>query len=898
MRRKRKIGAVLLPIIIAWIISAAAALAVTDRGNAAAAGGGVTMSVTYGFYNQARYGRCFNLYVSVTSHKAAVDGILKAVFHTGETDTIEYETPASAETGERKTYAIPVAAYTTVDRIDVTLLDQAGKTVVECTVTPDILNYGRNMLIGVISDRAGEYGYLEYLGGQVIYLNQESLPADVYGYDMLDMVIIDQFDSANLKASDRSVLTEWARRGGTLVFGTGENALASYEEFQDEFGTAEISARYDSEIGFESDGTEREQICTIIMEFEEIRKNQIIGMNSMNHYTTDSNGYSTVVTEIGSAGSGQKEEDDGSEQILFGNYIAASMLGEKDLESFTAEPLQRTAVKLNLSGYQAVAGLKGGPSLYKKSVGDGTVLISGISLAVSEEETDSENLVIYALGSQIKENLDEARENKLQQELYGSGGVDYRVTSSVDLVDESKVPRVGKYAVLLTGYVILIGPVLYLFLRKRDKSIHIWWILPAGAVLFTLVVYAMGSKTRISEPYVSYVDMVEYDENGKAQGTVYFNVTVPSSRRVNVSVNSDTPLVEIRRGRTPDYYTGQDLSMRGTREYPTTQQYNNTVIESGGGAELTLDMYPAFTKAVYMSQYSTETGSKLLEGRENENKNSVTVTAEGLTGTVTNNTRYGLTDAMFVGEQFLYNVGSMESGESRQLDGLQSVFMATKNLVDSNPILDDVSESKEKRPSNQAIRKSQLIRYFLENHGYKDGQSWLVGFSSEVGEQNPLEGYLAAKGGTGMTVVALPVEISGRNGETEFVSDMDGYMDIVEGNYDDSYHYRYLGSDELTVDYDFPETEKITSVIYTGIRNPEYSDEFDTGYKGSVYFYNWQTAQYELAFADNIPGRVTGLSSYLNGENTLRVKYKTGNTPYSSTYMTLPYLSYEKEAVQ
>ena len=136
----RRAGGRRIPVIIlaAVLVLGFPLLFGPDAAGAQEADGRITMSVTYGYYNQARYGRYFNVYVTLANYGSDYEGTLRAVLSTGEPDTTEYEVAVELETGGRQEYTLPVAAYTEITGITVTLEEKGGREETECSIVPNI----------------------------------------------------------------------------------------------------------------------------------------------------------------------------------------------------------------------------------------------------------------------------------------------------------------------------------------------------------------------------------------------------------------------------------------------------------------------------------------------------------------------------------------------------------------------------------------------------------------------------------------------------------------------------------------------------------------------------------------------------------------------------------------
>src|SRR5690606_11370351 len=128
---------------------------------------------------------------------------------------------------------------------------------------------------------------------------------------------------------------------------------------------------------------------------------------------------------------------------------------------------------------------------YKK-LGDGVILQTSFSvgdapLVEMEGMTGFWNTLL-ATGERI------APTNSPSSNYYSDGPMD-AIAYSVGSVNEL-FPSFRVSAPIILGiiilYMILIIPVLYFILKKKDKREYTWWIIPAFAVVTSIAIFAYG----------------------------------------------------------------------------------------------------------------------------------------------------------------------------------------------------------------------------------------------------------------------------------------------------------------------------------------------------------------------------------------------------------------------
>jgi hypothetical protein len=99
------------------------------------------------------------------------------------------------------------------------------------------------------------------------------------------------------------------------------------------------------------------------------------------------------------------------------------------------------------------------------------------------------------------------------------------------------LPPIEQLFVLLLAYIVLIGPVNYLVLRRLDRREWAWLTMPVLVVVFAVGSYAMGAALKGSDVIVNEVAIVRAGQ-GATRGIaqVYVGVFSPSRRTFEVSV--------------------------------------------------------------------------------------------------------------------------------------------------------------------------------------------------------------------------------------------------------------------------------------------------------------------------------------------------------------------------
>ncbi len=108
-------------------------------------------------------------------------------------------------------------------------------------------------------------------------------------------------------------------------------------------------------------------------------------------------------------------------------------------------------------------------------------------------------------------------------------GDDSQIVSAASQLPTLALPPIGGLIALLGAYILLIGPINYLVLKRLDRREWAWVTMPALIVVFAVASYGIGSFLRGSEVIVNEVAIVR-GAPGATEGTAqsYLGVFSPS----------------------------------------------------------------------------------------------------------------------------------------------------------------------------------------------------------------------------------------------------------------------------------------------------------------------------------------------------------------------------------
>ncbi len=139
---------------------------------------------------------------------------------------------------------------------------------------------------------------------------------------------------------------------------------------------------------------------------------------------------------------------------------------------------------------------------------------------------------------------------------------DQTIVAAVTNLPSLALPPIGGVLVLLFGYIVLVGPVNYLVLRRLDKREWAWFTVPALIVVFTAGSFGIGGLMRGSEVIVHEVGIVRgAPGTDAAVASSYLGVFSPNRGTYQASVQGDALLSSPMNGEFFGNGTGATLDV-------------------------------------------------------------------------------------------------------------------------------------------------------------------------------------------------------------------------------------------------------------------------------------------------------------------------------------------------
>lgn len=155
-------------------------------------------------------------------------------------ELFRYVYPVELHTAETKNLELYVPLGQKSRRLYVTLKDADGKEISQKSLNFENVRDMGSVLVGTLTDQKENLTYLDGVSmeyGMVttkqLHLDEKTLPEDVRGLELLDILVINDFDTGKLSEGQTDAVLKWMREGGILLFGTGRRAESTLSAFAD-----------------------------------------------------------------------------------------------------------------------------------------------------------------------------------------------------------------------------------------------------------------------------------------------------------------------------------------------------------------------------------------------------------------------------------------------------------------------------------------------------------------------------------------------------------------------------------------------------------------------------------------------------------------------------------------
>lgn len=770
----------------------------------------VSMEVEYGYDGAAKSGRFIPVRVSLVNEAVSeFKGTVRVQAMEADFDIYDYDYPVSLEGNEsfQKSYDIPVGK---ADILYVKLLNESGEELVRKRLKVNVSVEVAELFVGIVSDTPEKLAYLNGVGvnysqvrTKTFAMNQNEIPEDVSGLDLLDVLLVTNYDTGNLTEGQVNAIEEWVKRGGTLLIGTGGRADDTLAAFR----SGLLETDYPSP-----------ELRSVDMGVE---------------YATNGPGDSFI------------------------NLMCADVTLKGGTEVLTNDEF---------------------PVLTSTVRGKGVIGVAAYDFVDIASFCETQRSYVDKLFSSL---IGEDKLNNLSSYLYsGNSSMYWSVQSILNSGDVDKLPNLPLYVIVILGYIILVGPGLYLILKKQERRRLYRFAVAALALGFTGLIYLMGVGTRFKAAFFTYATI--YDTSDKTiDEYTYINMRTPYNKPYSISLDPSYDLLPITRS----YY----YDMTPVPKFTGDEDYKVRVRYDEDETKVSLQNVVAFTPKYFSLKKKTVNEEHMgMTG-------DVTLFDGKITGTITNHYPFPVEKAGVLAYGQMVVIDELQPGETVVLDGLSvsnyplnNSSMVAERITGGNKYLKPDIEDENYM---LALSRTNILSFYLDTYASSySPEARIVAFGNGQSENRFLskDGYETY----GVTLYTSALDVNTKKDGYTSRSVLMKAPTVISGQYYAASNYAY-GIDPVALEYSLGNDIEVERLKFERLSDEFINSEkysYMTYFKGTIYFYNHDTGVYDAMDSAKAEYTAKELEPYLSPGNTMTIKYVfDGNTDYS--WVTLPMLT-------
>lgn len=418
----------------------------------------------------------------------------------------------------------------------------------------------------------------------------------------------------------------------------------------------------------------------------------------------------------------------------------------------------------------------------------------------------------------------------------------YEVGSVNELFDSFEVSKPFIITIIVL-YILLIVPILYIVLKKKDKREYAWFIIPTIALLTSIGLFAFGAKDRIGNPQIQQTGFFEVDADSGLKG--YYVNSLLSNRGGDYEFTAPSSTT---------------MTHRLASEFSSTQPYLSAMLEKGAASnQMTLrDMRYWSVGSIMGQSYIEDSGDFGID---------LEVANEKITGTIQNNFPFTVESVSIWTGTRLIDIGKLNPGEELVVDEtVQSAILSPAAPIGQSYSYQPIADLKEL----EKARRQTLLSTSYEQLSQNGKTPYIIGYTQDAIVPITLENQRASVESVHLIAQSFTPKLS-LSGAITLNTDVFS-MNLASANNNsyfenipnDPYLY-YLEPGEYELTYTLPEDVELKKAAWDELSVTKSATNL------TVSIFNYESEEYDeitesnQKFTDNA-------KDYLNAEGAIKLK--------------------------
>ncbi len=507
------------------------------------------------------------------------------------------------------------------------------------------------------------------------------------------------------------------------------------------------------------------------------------------------------------------------------------------------------------------------PIISSVNRGKGKIIVSAydfVDLSDYMEKNDEyiTNLLTRALGINYIESLTDKVDVKASEYL--------DIKALLSVIDPSRLPNLGIYFIIITIYILLSGPVLFILLKQAKLSNLYTKLIIIFSIFFSIIIYILGNMTRYQGIFYTYAGIIDVNEDYISK-KIFLNINNPYNKDYCVKIDNS-------------------YSYQGIKDNFNS---DNKILSKD---KIILENFDNDTNIEFLNNQAFQNHIFKLERREgNPDKIGLTgyinLVEDKVSGYIENSYDFDLSDVVILFYSKLVKLGDIKSHEIINLDNAELINIPLNRNVDVAKYIN--TSQNDKNNLEQRIldfQRINLMAFYMNNFfvGYTQDAK-ILAFSKF--SKNEIEDKFIDKGNKrGLSLYISNLNVDNKNGDLIYRQALIKNPNILRGEYYPNTN-TYYAKESLVLEYYLGEDVDIQGLVFENISSKLGYNIINNSFKGNIYIYDYNQEKFVKKEPDKNYYTKEELEDYLSDNNSIRLRYSSNLSDLDDMYVSLPMLS-------
>lgn len=547
----------------------------------------------------------------------------------------------------------------------------------------------------------------------------------------------------------------------------------------------------------------------------------VIVINNYNISNLQNEQYKNLSTWINNGGTliiGSGENASKTIGNISKEFLDLTYDGTKDINGYTLANLRLKDGNVKLQEGE-------NPLIYSLNKGRGKIYISTFDL--SNKNIASKDNIMKIWKQSLGDDFVSKNNNRTRNGNYVVSEIDNLSTN----VPNKENFKIEILIIVFIAYSLLVGIIIYLVMKKLNKRELLWGVIPAIAIIFSLLLYLVGANTRIKDLVLNQLNIIVMDESGTSEVSGY--VGIGSKYKDDLIVQEPVgSSIQAYDNNNNNFYRNDNMDKSNPTKLGTKTVYreNNTYYEFKD------------LSALEMKKFEIS-GHKEIVPKIEVNLN---YDSQKLVGKIKNTLGYDIEKLLVVSSSSVWDIGEIKTNDEKQVEVTNSASGLNQYADNLNQNYYNNKNSNQKNQNKEKfkniLRISSLVRGIDEGK-FSNKSTYLVAITDmPIDYGFDFSQKSVSKYDTTGIVQEINIDFTDAEGNLNYpLGYFKGEITQADSNINiDLQNNHIYGSGTLVLDY-LVDQEIDLLDLKVGYIDNQNSSRF----KGTTYIYNYERNDYD-----------------------------------------------------